>query len=89
MDESLYDPKDNEVEKEQSFAPYTDTYTNALLENNHTLNPVPFLLSASKIMTGSGKALVCAVGENTRLAKGRADDGESAVLAEQKTFLEE
>lgn len=33
-------------------------------DNNHTSNPDPFLLTKSLVMTGSGKAVVCAVGKN-------------------------
>lgn len=35
------------------------------------MNPDPFLLVDSKVMSGQGKALVCAVGENTMLARYR------------------
>ena len=38
-------------------------------------------------MTGSGRAIVCAVGDNTRLAKGRTE--EDLIIKEQQTFLEE
>jgi len=38
-------------------------------------------------MTGSGRAIVCAVGDNTRLAKGRTE--EDLMIKEQQTFLEE
>lgn len=31
--------------------------------NNHTDNPDPFLLTGSLVMTGSGIAVVCAVGK--------------------------
>lgn len=37
--------------------------------DNHKDHPDPFLFTDSKIMTGQGKGLVCAVGENTLLAK--------------------
>lgn len=33
-------------------------------ENNHTEHPDPFLLSDSLVMSGSGIAVVCAVGNN-------------------------
>ena len=36
--------------------------------DNHMENPDPFLLTDSKIMTGQGKAIVCAVGAHTLLA---------------------
>ena len=34
--------------------------------NNHTENPDPFLLSGSLVMTGQGRAVVCAVGKLSR-----------------------
>lgn len=37
--------------------------------NNHKDNPDPFLFTDSKVMTGAGKAVVCAVGENTLAAR--------------------
>ena len=37
--------------------------------DNHTSNPDPFLLAESKILSGQGKALVCAIGQNTRLSR--------------------
>lgn len=54
--------------------------------DNHKLNPDPFLLVDSKVMTGQGKALVCAVGENTMLARYRKQG--SLIIEEQNTFLE-
>ena len=39
--------------------------------DNHKHHPDPFLLVDSKIITGQGKALVCAVGDNTMLARYR------------------
>ena len=42
--------------------------------DNHHLNPDPFLLTDSKIMTGQGKAIVCAVGSNTLLARIRGNE---------------
>lgn len=38
-------------------------------EEHHRENPDPFLLSRSLVMTGSGKAVVCAVGKHTYYAK--------------------
>ena len=37
-------------------------------EEQHRENPDPFLLANSLIMTGSGRAVVCAVGSHTRFA---------------------
>jgi magnesium-transporting ATPase (P-type) len=39
--------------------------------DNHKGHPDPFLFSDSKVMTGSGKALVLCVGDETILAKNR------------------
>ena len=38
------------------------------MPDNHHENPDPFLLTDTKIMTGQGRAIVCAVGSNTLLA---------------------
>mmetsp|Transcript_22249 Transcript_22249/g.16693 ORF Transcript_22249/g.16693 Transcript_22249/m.16693 type:complete len:82 (+) Transcript_22249:678-923(+) len=40
-----------------------------LEENNHVSNPDPFLLSDSLVMTGSGRAVVCAVGDHRCVLK--------------------
>lgn len=63
VDQSMYNPKETAVEKSLSL---TNTDYGP---DNHKLNPDPFLLSASKIMSGSGKAIVCSVGKNTRLSR--------------------
>ena len=41
----------------------------SLGEDEHRNNPDPFLLTKSLIRTGSGRAVVCAVGEHTRWTK--------------------
>jgi Ca2+-transporting ATPase len=46
---------------------HTDAY-GVPMPDNHKTNPDPFLFSDTKIMTGTGKALVCCVGSNTLLA---------------------
>ena len=66
VDQSLYNREDIGVQKEQSVY-----YGQESLKDNHTANPDPFLLTESKIMTGQGKAVVCAVGKNTLLARMR------------------
>lgn len=38
-------------------------------EDQHRENPDPFLLANSLIMTGSGRAVVCAVGNHTRFSQ--------------------
>jgi len=35
-------------------------------EEHHRENPDPFLLARTLVLTGSGKAVVCAVGKHTR-----------------------
>lgn len=54
--------------------------------NNHKDNPDPFLFTNSKVMTGHGKAVVCAVGENTMGARSRKKT--DLVIQEEKTHLE-
>lgn len=84
VDQSMYYPGQTNVEKEQStfYGPNSPTGK----PDNHNDHPDPFLLVDSKIMTGSGKAVICAVGENTLLARNRNPD--SLVLEEQSTHLE-
>lgn len=81
VDQSMYNPQETFVEKSLS---------NTNVEygpDNHKTNPDPFLLSASKIMSGSGRAIVCSVGDNTRLS--RSTNKEDLVIKEQQTFLEQ
>jgi magnesium-transporting ATPase (P-type) len=54
--------------------------------NNHKDNPDPFLFTNAKIMTGHGKAVVCAVGDNTMAARSRKKT--DLVMQEEKTHLE-
>ena len=82
VDQSNYNPTETAVEKEMSFL-----YQDSTEPDNHKSNPDPFLLSSTMIMTGSGRAIVCCVGENTRLAK--STKPQDMVIKEQKTFLEE
>jgi len=42
--------------------------------NNHKDNPDPFLFTDSKVMTGHGKAVICAVGDSTMKARARKKD---------------
>ena len=81
-DQSMYNPVDTVVEKEQSYV-YPGSYT----PDNHKENPDTFLLASSMIMTGSGKALVCCVGDNTQLARKRKP--QDLKIEEQQTYLEE
>jgi len=70
VDESIYGTE-GYIEKELS-AFYGENEGGEY--DNHKNNPDPFLLTGSMIMTGSGRAIICAVGDNTRLANGRKDE---------------
>jgi magnesium-transporting ATPase (P-type) len=66
VDQSMYFPKETRVDKEES------QQRNGNPEfDNHKEHPDPFLFVDSKVMAGQGKAIVCAVGENTMLARHR------------------
>ena len=85
VDQSLYDPEHGAaVEKEQSELIYDEGDG---WHDNHLENPDPFLLTDSKIMTGEGKAVVCAVGRNTQLARLRGN--KPMKHEEETTHLEE
>lgn len=57
------------------------------MKDNHDDNPDAFLLTDTSIMTGQGRAIVCAVGENTLLARIRSK--EDLEIEETNTHLEE
>jgi len=78
VDQEMYYPGQSNVEKEQSSYYGQNSHTGQV--DNHTQHPDPFLYADSKIMTGSGKAIICAVGDNTLLARNR--DKNSMVLEE-------
>lgn len=62
VDESPYfEDRETIVEKSLSLG--------SIEYNNHTENPDPFLLTNSLVLTGSGKAVVCAVGKQCRLSE--------------------
>jgi magnesium-transporting ATPase (P-type) len=61
----MYNRKQKYVKKSTSKYFGSD----AVEENNHKEHPDPFLLSNSKILTGSGKAVVCCVGKSTKLSR--------------------
>lgn len=90
VDESMYDSRAVDVEKEPSDA-YdevdVDKETGVERWDNHHDNPDPILLTGSKVLAGSGRAVVCAVGTNTRLSRSRGA-GELK-LREQQTYFEE
>lgn len=79
VDQSLYfkDKKGTgehfKVAKEPSYQYPEGTVDNfgVPLPDNHKSNPDPFLFSDTKVMSGTGKALVCCVGKNTLLATSR------------------
>lgn len=39
------------------------------IDNDNAVNASPFIISGSKVMDGSGKVLVCAVGVDTQIGK--------------------
>ena len=83
VDQQYYFPNQPpNVEKEQSQVYGPDQGE----PDNHSQNPDPFMLTDSKIMTGQGKAIICAVGENTLLARLR--QGEDLEITETHTHLE-
>jgi Ca2+-transporting ATPase len=66
------------------------TYNLASGSDNHKLNPDPFLIAGTKVITGAGKAIICAVGKGTFLNK-NANLGtinEDEKLISEETFLE-
>lgn len=68
VDQSMYFEGQIKVDKEESRK---QTSQNGEVIDNHRDHPDPFLFTDSKIMTGQGKGLVCAVGESTLLARNR------------------
>ena len=79
-----YEPDQTAVEKEQSQRYDINEQGEP---DNHSSNPDPFLLTDSKIMTGQGKAVIMAVGQNTLLA--RIMKGKNMSMEENPTHLEE
>ena len=79
VDQSMYNPNEKDVLKEESIK-YEDD------NDNHKEHPDPFLFTDSKVMNGNGKALVCAVGQQTLLARSRAPG--DLKIEEQQTELE-
>jgi magnesium-transporting ATPase (P-type) len=65
VDESMFDPNSFGIEKETS-KDYRRFDMDA--PDNHKENPDPYLLAGSLIMSGEGRAIVCCIGDNTRLA---------------------
>jgi len=84
VDESMYDKENTSLEKETSKSQKIEESEE--YEDNHVENPNPFLLSGSKVIAGSGTAIVAAVGDNTRLS--HSTNKNDNILKEQQTFLE-
>jgi len=55
--------------------------------DNHKDNPDPFLLTGTMIMSGQGKAVVCAVGKNTRQSRNRQVG--DLVIKDTQTYYED
>jgi len=71
VDQSDYWQKDRNAPKETSVH-YAEEDDDSYEEiDNHKENPDPFLLTNTKVMCGEGRAIVCAVGENTLMARRR------------------
>lgn len=90
VDESIYGKDRANVKKEES-----QYFGNNLQDrdvddeeiDNHKSNPDFILLSDSKVMKGEGRAIVCAVGKHTYLARKRTK--QSLIMEEEKTLLEQ
>lgn len=90
VDESIYGKDRSNVKKEES-----QYFGNNLQDrdinddeiDNHKSNPDFILLSDSKVMKGEGRAIVCAVGKFTYLARKRTK--QSLMMEEEKTLLEQ
>lgn len=96
VDESIYGKKyGSNVNKEESqFFGYPEGVGPGFQDrdldediDNHKSNPDFVLLSDSKVMRGEGRAIVCAVGEMTKLARKRTKD--TLVIGEENTLLEQ
>jgi Ca2+-transporting ATPase len=84
VDESMFDPNSYGVEKETSKD--WRNFDHKEYDDNHFDNPDPFLLAGSLIMSGQGKAIVCGIGNNTRLSQMRG--GQDIEVKEEETELE-
>lgn len=90
VDETMYHFTQSCVEKSESKC-YSVSEENVgdaqKPADNHVQNPDPFLLTGSLVLSGQGRAVVCAVGDNTRLSRSRKQG--DLEIKEQQTFLEE
>jgi magnesium-transporting ATPase (P-type) len=102
VDESAVHPRRNSIDKSESivFDEPKEIILSVLGEgeeikstepDNHKLNPDPFLIAGTKVLSGQGTALVCAVGPNTYLNRTTKTGtiNESEILISEKTFLED
>jgi Ca2+-transporting ATPase len=96
VDESIYGKRfGSNVNKEESqFFGYPEGVGPGFQDrdldediDNHKSNPDFVLLSDSKVMRGEGRAIVCAVGEMTKLSRKRTKD--TLVIGEENTLLEQ
>ena len=87
VDQSLYYPgdEDQKVVAKETSEYFWGKEINGRVDN-HKENPDPFLFADSKVMSGEGKAVVCAVGERTMMSRQRKP--QDLVVTEQHTFLE-
>ena len=67
IDQSMYFKGDDAASKENSIQYQAMNPTDE--PDNHKEHPDPFLFTDSKVMTGQGRAIVCAVGDNTMAAR--------------------
>jgi Ca2+-transporting ATPase len=94
VDERMYASNKRRPVEEEDGMKFTSKEESAITidketgeaSDNHISNPDPFLYTDSKVMNGAGKAIVCAVGDSTLLAKMRKP--EDLKIEEQKTDLE-
>ena len=96
VDESIYGKKyGSNVKKDESqFFGYPEGVGPGFQDrdldvdiDNHKGNPDFLLYSDSKVMRGEARAIVCAVGAMTKLARKRTKD--TLVIGEQSTLLEQ
>jgi len=81
VDQSLIFSKDTNVSKSLSMRNDSEE------GDNHIDNPDPFLFADSKVLTGSGKAIVCAVGLKTKVSRSKKQ-GTFQLLEGKQTELE-
>lgn len=81
-------PNDTSVSKSLSQKTKTeDDDGNVVIGDNHVDNPDPFLFADSKVLTGTGRAIVCAVGLKTKISRSKKQ-GTFQLLEGKTTELE-